>query len=92
MDKMRRFLVYFVIVTIIMAVMFTEVEGRRKILRGRKTITRTYYRSLGIPSWVLLTIIGFVTLGVNGIVYAVLRKFILSDDAYMFSRVVEHEV
>ncbi|XP_072156078.1 uncharacterized protein hoka isoform X2 [Bemisia tabaci] len=44
MDKMRRFLVYFVIVTIIMAVMFTEVEGRRKILRGRKTITRTYYR------------------------------------------------
>ncbi|XP_011313719.1 uncharacterized protein hoka [Fopius arisanus] len=63
---------------LILGVLMGEVEARRKILRGRKTLTRHYYRGLAIPAWsiVLLCGIGMLTLG--GGLYLLLRKFVVN--------------
>lgn len=57
-----------------------ETEARRKVLRGRGTVTRDYYRGLAIPAWAIIVIcsLGYIIIG--GIVYLVMRKFVLSSD------------
>lgn len=54
-----------------------EVNARRKILRGRKTITRQYYRGLGIPAWAIILISGSGMLAVGGGFYVALKKFVV---------------
>ncbi|XP_012217333.1 uncharacterized protein hoka [Linepithema humile] len=73
----KKFLCYLTIGLLLMGIFLEEVEARRKILRGRKTITRRYYRGTAIPAWaiVLLTGIGMLLLG--GGLYAVLQKFVV---------------
>ncbi|XP_046683771.1 uncharacterized protein LOC124369745 [Homalodisca vitripennis] len=67
-----------------------EAEARRKILKGRKTITREYYKPSFLPSWanVLLMGIGFLIVGI--ILYIALAKFILGSTTGIF--LMENEV
>ncbi|XP_063973691.1 uncharacterized protein LOC135160737 [Diachasmimorpha longicaudata] len=71
-------LYYLALGFLILGVFTSEAEARRKILRGRKTITRRYYSGLAIPAWsiVLLSGIGMLILG--GGFYLLLRKFVVS--------------
>ncbi|XP_025416013.1 uncharacterized protein LOC112687497 [Sipha flava] len=75
--RFSTFLLCLIIVTILF---LNETEARRKILRGRKTITRTYYKSLGIPAWLSITFTGLVILGISGIIYGALQKFIITNN------------
>lgn len=56
-----------------------ETEARRKVLRGRGTVTRDYYRGLAIPAWAIIVICALGYLIIGGILYLVMRKFVLSD-------------
>ncbi|KAI5698919.1 uncharacterized protein LOC103517678 isoform X1 [Diaphorina citri] len=62
---------------VVLAILMQEVEGRRKILRGRKTITRTYYKSLGLPSWFVMLLVHGGFLLVGGISYAILHNLLI---------------
>lgn len=63
----------------ILSVFTEETEARRKVLRGRGTVTRRYYRGLAIPAWAIIVICGLGYLLIGCILYLVMRKFVLSS-------------
>ncbi|XP_015108310.1 uncharacterized protein LOC107035440 [Diachasma alloeum] len=63
---------------LILGVLMAEVEARRKILRGRKTITRHYYSGLAIPAWSIVLFCGLGMLTLGGGLYILLRKFVVN--------------
>nr|CAH7744023.1 unnamed protein product [Callosobruchus chinensis] len=70
--------VYFVAVLALILSLCTEnVEGRRKILRGRKTVTRTYFRENALPAFAVVILVAIGEIIAGGIMYIVLRKTIL---------------
>ncbi|VVC25913.1 Hypothetical protein CINCED_3A004319 [Cinara cedri] len=75
-----RFSTFLLFLVIVIISFLNETEARRKILRGRKTITRTYYKTLGIPAWLSITFTGLIILGISGIIFAVLQKFIIINN------------
>ncbi|XP_065211281.1 uncharacterized protein hoka [Planococcus citri] len=82
------------ILALILAVISSEVEARRKILRGRKTITRTYYRGLEIPGWVTVILWSIGIIVVNSIIYLGLNKWIIqrNEPQPAVQYRMEHEV
>ncbi|XP_026468791.1 uncharacterized protein LOC113372648 [Ctenocephalides felis] len=64
---------------LVMLSLCAEAEARRKILRGRQVITRTYNKGLAVPAWsiVLMCGIGMIILG--GLLYVAMYKMILSE-------------
>ncbi|XP_044003857.1 uncharacterized protein LOC122849243 isoform X2 [Aphidius gifuensis] len=68
---------YLAIGILLMGIFVGEVDARRKILRGRKTITRQYYRGLGIPAWAIILISGMGMLAIGVGFYVALKKFIV---------------
>lgn len=54
-----------------------EVEARRKILKGRKTLTRTYVKKGGLPAWSVVVLLGLGMVVCGGAVYAIMRKVII---------------
>uniref|UniRef100_A0A8D8RVK6 Uncharacterized protein n=1 Tax=Cacopsylla melanoneura TaxID=428564 RepID=A0A8D8RVK6_9HEMI len=76
--KRSNLLSVFLITLVVLGVLLEEVEGRRKILRGRKTITRTYYKSLGLPSWFVLLLVHGGLLLAGGISYAILHSLLIT--------------
>ncbi|XP_046735502.1 uncharacterized protein LOC124404974 [Diprion similis] len=77
--RTKSILYYFAIGLLIMGMFMEEVEARRKILRGRKTITRRYYRGTAIPAWsiVLITGIGMLIIGAG--FYGLLKKLVVDS-------------
>ncbi|VEN34372.1 unnamed protein product [Callosobruchus maculatus] len=70
--------VYFVaVIAIILSLCTNNVEGRRKILRGRKTVTRTYFRENALPAYAFVILVAIGEIIVGGVMYVVLRKTIL---------------
>nr|CAD7460402.1 unnamed protein product [Timema tahoe] len=63
----------------VMSLLLEEVDARRKILRGRKTITRSYYRGPGIPAWAIIVMVAGGQLVVGGVLYLIMRKVILGN-------------
>lgn len=53
------------------------MEGRRKILRGRRTVTRHYRRGMPIPAWAIVLLMGIGYLIVGAALYLIMRKVIL---------------
>ncbi|XP_057330244.1 uncharacterized protein LOC130670764 [Microplitis mediator] len=78
----KKIILYLAIGFLVLGCFINEVEGRRKILRGRKTITRQYYRGLAIPAWTIVLLSGLAMLTVGGGLYMVLKKVVVdsSDD------------
>ncbi|XP_018393312.1 PREDICTED: uncharacterized protein LOC108772298 [Cyphomyrmex costatus] len=74
----KKFVCYLSIALLLMGIFLEEVEARRKILRGRKTITRRYYRGTAIPAWAIILLTGIGMLLLGGGLYALLQKFVVN--------------
>ncbi|XP_018574366.1 uncharacterized protein LOC108913319 isoform X1 [Anoplophora glabripennis] len=77
MKLFKRGFFYLAILAVIITLLTGEVEGRRKILRGRRTITRTYYRRNALPAWAIVLMVAMGQIIIGGIMYVVMRKFII---------------
>ncbi|CAG9786070.1 unnamed protein product [Diatraea saccharalis] len=80
MASRKSFLFYLAAILVILSTLTHEAEARRRILRGRRVMTRTYYRGLAIPAWAISLIAGIGMLLVGGILYVVMRKLVLSSE------------
>ncbi|KNC21127.1 hypothetical protein FF38_10315 [Lucilia cuprina] len=75
-----------------------ETEALRRVLRGRRTFTRSYFSGLAIPGWALVTVIALSELLLGAILYLVMYKFILTKDVepttntYAPAATTSHEV
>ncbi|KAG7189463.1 hypothetical protein KM043_017159 [Ampulex compressa] len=73
----KKFLYYLAVGFLILGVFLGEVEARRKILRGRKTINRRYYWGTAIPAWSIVLLSGISMLLVGTGLYFLLQKFVI---------------
>ncbi|XP_053607185.1 uncharacterized protein hoka [Plodia interpunctella] len=71
---------YLAVVLVILSTLAQEAEARRKILRGRRVMTRTYYRGNAVPAWAISLMAGIGMLVVGGILYGIMRKVIISAE------------
>ncbi|KAK4873394.1 hypothetical protein RN001_015423 [Aquatica leii] len=65
------------VILVVVACLMQEVDGRRKILKGRKTITRKYYKSAAIPSWAIILLVSLGELVMGAVLYFVMKKLII---------------
>ncbi|XP_072376459.1 uncharacterized protein [Diabrotica undecimpunctata] len=77
MKFLRSTVYYIAILAILFSLCADEVEGRRKILMGRKSITRTYLRGNAVPAYVIIILVGIGQIILGGILYVALRKKII---------------
>ncbi|XP_063534174.1 uncharacterized protein LOC134744329 isoform X2 [Cydia strobilella] len=80
MAQRKSLLFYLAAILVIISTLTQEAEARRKILRGRRVMTRTYYRGNAIPAWAISLIAGIGMLLIGGILYVVMRKLVLSSE------------
>ncbi|KAF7270931.1 hypothetical protein GWI33_016140 [Rhynchophorus ferrugineus] len=66
-------LIFLVIVLLVMG----EVECRRKILRGRKAVTRTYMKPLAVPAWAIVLLVAIGQIIIVSLLYLLLKAVIL---------------
>ncbi|KAJ0177311.1 hypothetical protein K1T71_007320 [Dendrolimus kikuchii] len=71
---------YFAVILVILSTLTQETEARRKILRGRRVMTRTYYRGNAVPAWAISLMAGIGMLIIGGVLYIVMRKIVLSSE------------
>ncbi|CAL7936003.1 unnamed protein product [Xylocopa violacea] len=91
----RKLLCYVAIGLLIMGVFMDGVEARRKVLKGRKTITRRYYWGTAIPAWSIVLLIGIGMLFVGGGFYVLLQKFLVDNadagDGHTYQPALQNE-
>ncbi|KPI93038.1 PREDICTED: uncharacterized protein LOC106119203 [Papilio xuthus] len=73
-------LFYVAVILVILSTIAQEAEARRKILRGRRVMTRTYYHGNAVPAWAISLMSGIGMLLVGGVLYVVMRKIVLSSE------------
>ncbi|CAG5050085.1 unnamed protein product [Parnassius apollo] len=81
MAEKKSLLFYFAVILVILSTLAQEAEARRKILRGRRVMTRTYYHGNAVPAWAISLMAGIGMLLIGGILYIVMRKIVLSSDS-----------
>ncbi|XP_037807427.1 uncharacterized protein LOC119600914 [Lucilia sericata] len=98
MKLMKNTSTYLVMFLILFACCTQETEALRRVLRGRRTFTRSYFSGLAIPGWALVTVIALSELLLGAILYLVMYKFILTKDVepttntYAPAATTSHEV
>uniref|UniRef100_A0A1A9ZUE8 Uncharacterized protein n=1 Tax=Glossina pallidipes TaxID=7398 RepID=A0A1A9ZUE8_GLOPL len=80
MFAVKKNITYFMIFLIVFTCCTEETEGLRRVLRGRRTLTRRYFSGLAIPGWSLVLLIGISELLLGAILYAVMYKVILTKE------------
>ncbi|XP_049868728.1 uncharacterized protein LOC126368677 [Pectinophora gossypiella] len=80
MAKERSLWFYFAVILVILSTLTHETEARRRILRGRRVMTRTYYHGNAVPAWAISLMAGIGMLLIGGVVYIVMRKLVLSAE------------
>ncbi|XP_063381177.1 uncharacterized protein LOC134667685 [Cydia fagiglandana] len=80
MAQRKSLLFYLAAILVIISTLTQEAEARRKILRGRRVMTRTYYRGNAIPAWAISLLAGIGMLLIGGVLYVVMRKLVLSSE------------
>ncbi|BES95518.1 Hypothetical protein NTJ_08318 [Nesidiocoris tenuis] len=74
-----RTLFYFAFATLVVSSFFTDVEAKRKVLQGRKTVTREYYTQSILPPWAKILLIGLGIIFGAALLYFILWKFLVYD-------------
>ncbi|XP_072931873.1 uncharacterized protein hoka [Epargyreus clarus] len=80
MAQRKSLLFYLAVILVILATLTQETEARRKILRGRRVMTRTYYHGNAVPAWAISLMAGIGMLLIGGVLYVVMRKIVLSSE------------
>ncbi|XP_045772048.1 uncharacterized protein LOC123871994 [Maniola jurtina] len=80
MGLRKPILFYLAVVLVILSTLTHEVEARRRILRGRRVMTRTYYRGNAVPAWAISLMAGIGMILIGGVLYVVMRKIVLSSE------------
>ncbi|KAM3961039.1 uncharacterized protein ACR2FA_004812 [Aphomia sociella] len=80
MAQNRSIWFYLAVILVILSALTQETEARRKILRGRRVMTRTYYHGNAVPAWAISLMAGIGMLIVGGILYVVMRKIIITPE------------
>ncbi|XP_053955460.1 uncharacterized protein LOC129242376 [Anastrepha obliqua] len=86
---------YVVIFLVLLACCIQESEATRRVLRGRRTLTRRYFTGLAIPGWLLPVLIGIGELVLGGALYLVLNRVILAksvQETSTYTPAKQHEV
>ncbi|XP_055611236.1 uncharacterized protein LOC129757889 [Uranotaenia lowii] len=96
MQLLKRKAFYFTLLIVLLSVCLEETEARRKILRGRRTVTRTYKRGTLIPAWAIIALVGVVYMIIGGLSYLVFRKVVLQTplenvNSYTPAMMQDHE-
>lgn len=91
----KKLLCYFAIGFLLMGIFMDGVEARRKILKGRKTITRRYYWGTAIPAWSIVLLIGICLLLAGGGLYIALQKLLIDNavvgGSHSYQPAAQHE-
>ncbi|XP_026724878.1 uncharacterized protein LOC113491882 [Trichoplusia ni] len=80
MAQRKSFMFYFAVILVVLSTLTQECEARRKILRGRRVMTRTYYHGNAVPAWAISLMAGIGMLLVGGVLYVIMRKIVLSSE------------
>ncbi|KAL0841392.1 hypothetical protein ABMA28_015087 [Loxostege sticticalis] len=80
MASRRSFLFYLAAILVVLSTLTQETEARRRILRGRRVMTRTYYSGNAVPAWAISFMSGIGMLLVGGVLYVIMRKIVLSSE------------
>ncbi|XP_026488260.2 uncharacterized protein LOC113394974 [Vanessa tameamea] len=80
MGQMRPIWFYLAVVLVILSTLTHEADARRKILRGRRVMTRTYYHGNTVPAWAISLMAGIGMLVIGGILYGIMRKLVLASE------------
>ncbi|XP_011186608.1 uncharacterized protein LOC105214725 isoform X1 [Zeugodacus cucurbitae] len=78
MHLVKKSATYLVIFLVLLAFCTQESEATRRVMRGRRTLTRRYFTGLAIPGWLLAVLIGIAELILGGALYLVLNRMILA--------------
>ncbi|XP_036337370.1 uncharacterized protein LOC118747721 [Rhagoletis pomonella] len=78
MQLVKKSATYLVIFLVLLAFCTQESEATRRVMRGRRTLTRRYFTGLAIPGWLLAVLIGIGELVLGGALYLALNRFILA--------------
>jgi predicted permease len=54
-----------------------QVEARRTILKGRRSLTRTYLRDSPIPAWAVIILVGLGEIIVGVVVFFVMKRIVI---------------
>ncbi|XP_059619864.1 uncharacterized protein LOC132263878 [Phlebotomus argentipes] len=81
MKLIKRGWFYLTVLLVLLSVFMEETEARRRVLRGRRVMTRSYKRGLPIPAWAIIVAVALANLIVGGILYAVMYRLVLSKNA-----------
>ncbi|XP_066151517.1 uncharacterized protein hoka [Euwallacea fornicatus] len=73
----KSFFFYLVVAAVLLSVFTPEVEGRRNVLRNRKTVNRRYLRPMAIPAWAVILLVGIGQLIIGAIAYVIMKKSII---------------
>lgn len=73
----KSLLFHIALILVVFAFITEEVDGRRKILRGRKTVTREYHQDPALPAWAIILLVGIAELVFGGIFYIILKRKIV---------------
>ncbi|XP_055310222.1 uncharacterized protein LOC129573571 [Sitodiplosis mosellana] len=78
MYSIKRGFIYLTVLIVILSITVPEVEGRRLVLRGRRTITRHYYSGSTLPWWLNIVLIALAQILVGVVLFFVLRRLVLT--------------
>ncbi|XP_050346151.1 uncharacterized protein LOC126770683 [Nymphalis io] len=80
MGQMKPIWFYLAVALVILSTLTHEVDARRKILRGRRVMTRTYYHGTAVPAWAISLMAGIGMLVIGGVLYGIMRKLVLASE------------
>ncbi|XP_066254757.1 uncharacterized protein hoka [Euwallacea similis] len=73
----KSFFLYLAVAAVLISLFTPEVEGRRNVLRNRKTVNRRYLRPMALPAWAVILLVGIGQLVIGAIVYIIMKKSII---------------